>query len=417
VSQLKPRVGLVVDVRECRALWLLRNNDSSVALSETNLPPATRIGFCVEALRNDLEVLDKYLRSLPTQPRNVKATDIASWVEPTFHGAAIGSVQSIEIEIDKYLIDSHLVNESKNTIWLAAKRRLAPGLGDIIHSVMSLRGLRELISFLFTTEAALLDMRRDGDTSVFVPEDAKAKTFPTASLLIESDHFGAERSPYAHASFGGTLAALPVVNLLKQEPSDEETSNADANDAIFPTFQQAFVWDLIGRFHSNPWGRLEVSGSGFLGQSILLDDKSLVERDTDFVGIPLNNETGRAEDFWGWMAEARVFDLDLEIIHGEHSYLNPRFSIGFGQRWNNRLVPETGSSVPHDQWKRSNLFRFRWNIRNSLVSRDKFQKPLLVTFSFGVEREWWPNNTGLPSVTAIFFSGDFDINKIIKKKE
>jgi hypothetical protein len=162
---------------------------------------------------------------------------------------------------------------------------------------------------------------------------------------------------------------------------------------------------------------MEVSALGFLGQSILLDDKSLVERGEDFVGVPVENQAGRAEIFRGWLVEARAFDLGLDVIHGESSYLNPRFSIAFGERWNERFVPPEGLGIPDDRWKKSRLFRFRWNIRSTIASRDRYEKPLLVTFSFGLEREWWPGNRALPSITTLFFSGDFDLNKIIKSKE
>ncbi len=426
VSRMKPHVGLAVDTRDCRALWLLESADTNEA-QRMELPAGSRIGFCLQALMNDLDTLERHLRTLTTQPKNITVTDIKDWREPTLHGAAIGSVQSVEIDIDKYLIDSHLVHKSNMETWRTAENEAAPGLGDTVHSVMSFRGLRELVSLLFTAEMALLDMRSDGDRSVFASQDTKAKPFPTATLLLESDHFGAERSPWAHFSFGGQLSALPAINLLNRQPTDSTppdnggqlpaSGEINSGDAIYPTFQQAFVWDLNARVHSRLSDRLEVSGVGFLGQSVLLDDKSLIERDEDFVGVPLDNETGRAEIFKGWLVEARTFDLGLDIIHGEHSYLNPRFSIAYGERWNDRLVPEVGSPIPKDKWMKSRLFRFRWNIRNTLASRDKFQKPLLVTFSFGVEREWWPDNTGLPTITALYFSGDFDLTKIIKKGE
>jgi hypothetical protein len=428
VTRMKPRVGLAIDTRDCRALWLTKD-DAEPLEQDKVLPAETRIGFCLQALRNDLETLEKHLRSLKTQPKNVKQDDIKDWGEPSLHGAAIGSVQSVDVDIDKYLVDGQLVHESRNGTWSRVQHAVAPGLGDVVHSIMSFRGLRELLSTLLTGEVALLDMRRDG-ASVFAQEDTKGKTLPTASLLIESEHFGAETSPYFHFSFGGQLAALPTLNLLKQSSTEEATPSDSASaepstsseaveteEKFYPTFQQGLVWDLNGSLHSAPWGRLEVSGGVFLGQTILLDDKSLIERDKSFVGVSLTNGTGRAEIFKGWFIQARTYDLDLNIIHGEHSYLNPRFSIAYGERWNDRLVPETGSDTPASQWKKSRLFRFRWNIRNSLASRDKFQKPLLVTFSFGIEREWWPGNAGLPTVTTVFFSGDFDLRKIIKQKE
>lgn len=418
ILRMRRVAGLAVDTRDCRSLWLMasagkrRESDDSPP-PQPSLNDKPRIGFCLRALQNDLETLDKHLRSLPTQPKSIKVGDVKTWDEPTLQGAAIGSVQSVEVDIDKYLVDGYLVHKYKR--WIEIEREVAPGLKDAVESVMSFRGLRDLFSLLLTTDMVLLDMRDDGD-DIFVSEDAKAKTFPTAVLFIESDHFLAEEFRPAHLSFGGQIAALPVLNLLNQQPPEGSTLPADEAERIYPTFQQALVWDLKALAHS-AFKRFEVSLGGFLGQSILLDDKSLIERDKDFVGIPLENGTGRAEIFKGFFVELRAYDLDFNIIHGEHSYLNPRFSIAYGHRWNDRFVPETGSSIPSDSWKESRVFRFRWNIRNSLASRDKYQGPLLVTFSFGVEREWWPGNAGLPTITSVFFSGDFDLKKIIKGKD
>jgi hypothetical protein len=414
ILRMKRHAGLAVDTRECRSLWLLAR--STKPAKNGDAPPSPlpqdqqRIGFCLQALMNDLETLDKHLRSLATPPRSVKAADVKGWSEPTLQGEAIGSVQSVEVDIDKYLVDAYLVHQYKT--WREIEMKVAPGLKGIVESVMSFRGLRDLFSLLLSADMAFLDMGNDGD-DVFVTEDAKAKTFPTFELSMESDHFLAEQSPVAHVSFGGGIAALPALNLLNEQPAEGSTTAADTTEPIYPTFQQALVWDL-NALGQTTFKRFELSYGVFVGQSILLDDKSLVERDEDFVGVPLENGSGRAATFKGFLVEMRVYDLDWNIIHGEHSYLNPRFSIAYGQRWNDRFVAEGEDSR---DWRKSNFFRFRWNIRNSLVSRDKFQGPLLVTFSFGVEREWWPGDTGLPTITTVFFSGDFDLKKVIKSKE
>lgn len=276
-----------------------------------------------------------------------------------------------------------------------------------LKQVLSKRGLLEPFAAVFNGALALA---ATGNSSVRSAQDAIQPQF-RGTIDWESEHFAGDNgwSKYAHFSFGGTFGYAPIMLL-----TDLQKNDAAQPGPPRPLFQQGLVWDITPRLNTRAFDEGEFSIFGRFGQSWYTSEvTSFKAGDDTIVATVTNNNVNRAATFWETGAEFRIFNKPLHIIHGEKSYITPKFSVSGGFRDDTRFK-RAGEISDYDTPESRTFVRFLVTLDKVLFPKTQDQPQSFFSASFGVDYERPLDDDRVPAATRLLFKSDFDLFKLFQ---
>lgn len=277
----------------------------------------------------------------------------------------------------------------------------------VLKTTLNKRGLLEPFAAVFNGALALA---ATGNSSVRSAQDAIQPQF-RGTIDWESEHFAGDtgRSKYAHFSFGGTFGYAPIMLL-----SDIQKNGAAQAGSPRPLFQQGLVWDITPRLNTRAFDEGEFSIFGRFGQTWYTSEvTSFKAGDDTIVATVIDNSVNRAATFWETGAEFRIFNKPLRIIHGEKSYITPKFAVSGGFRDDTRFK-RTGEISLYDTPENRTFVRFLVTLDKVLFPKSQDQPESFFSASFGVDYERPLDEERVPAATRLLFKSDFDLFKLFQ---
>ncbi|MEZ5402117.1 MAG: hypothetical protein R2729_20760 [Bryobacteraceae bacterium] len=271
---------------------------------------------------------------------------------------------------------------------------------DMLHSLLSRRGLREPVAAVLDTGFVLAD---SGNPAIRYARSTSDK-MPYGVVDWESKHFFDNEDGWIDYSFGGRFGLTPSLALVQRQ---EET-------AIRTLYQPSFHWHFFGRANldlKETGG--EISLVGRFGQNQLTSETEAVGTQENPISTKLlENGPGRSALFYEGGLEYKLFDNPLANVHEDKTYLAPVVAIGAGIRRDGRfrrMGPLKDFHHPERRW----YFRATVNLNKVIDRRPEDGKPKSYALGFSVEYDSPWNRTDpavtVPSGTKIILTANFDV--------